>query len=87
MNSIKCMNTRITSHNGWTNVSHDATQVRTYRLLEELGEGGSIGVGLLDGLVEQDDTADVLLIVSSGEQQLTVGLTVSLDVLDSDLRT
>jgi len=53
--------------------------------LQNFDEGSAIGGLLSDGLVEKDGSADVLLHVGGGEQQLTVLSSVLLVVLDLDL--
>lgn len=53
--------------------------------LEELGEGGAVGGFLVEGLFEEDDSGDVILESLGGEEQLSVGLSVGLYVLNVDL--
>ncbi len=50
--------------------------------LEERSKGGSIMSLLLQSLFKEDDTGDVLLEVRGGEEELAVGLTIGLHVLD-----
>lgn len=53
--------------------------------VEQLGKGGSLVVLLVEGLVEQDDTTDMVgQLLASTEQQLTVSAPVLLIVLQTD---
>ena len=52
--------------------------------LEGIDEGGAVSAGLVEGLLEEDSTADVLTEAGGGDQELTVTTAVLLDVLDTD---
>ena len=52
---------------------------------QDLGELlGAVGGGVSDGLIEHDDSADVLLDAWGREEELTVSLSVGVVVLDAD---
>ncbi len=50
-----------------------------------MDEWGSVSGGLLDGLVEQDHSANILADVLGCEEELAVSLTVGFDVFNSNL--
>ena len=52
--------------------------------LERIHEGGAVRARLVQSLLEEDGTADVLAKVRGGDKELAVAATVLLDVLDTD---
>ena len=52
--------------------------------VEGIHEGGAVGAGLVEGLLEEDRAADVLTEVGGGDEELAVPPAVLLDVLNAN---